>query len=264
MSSRYAGVKSVDVACRIIEIFSNSEPRLALKDIAKAVRMPASKIHRYLDSMVRGGLIEQDAVTRHYALGRVAFEIGLRAIAAHNPLRAAIQVQRELRDEIDQSVALSVWGNKGPTIIHVEDSSQPVIMTMRVGAVLPTLATATGLVFCAHLPSVITRPLIAEAFAERNQRTSIVGNRKEFKHALDEIKSAGYAINRGHLTAQVCAIAIPFFSGPGKLTAVIAVIAHEEEIDKNKARITRFVFDRSADQKTSSGSATPKTAPSRR
>ncbi len=29
------------------------------------------------------------------------FEIGLRAIAAHDPLQAAIQVQRQLRDEID-------------------------------------------------------------------------------------------------------------------------------------------------------------------
>ena len=65
MSDRYSGVKSVDVACRIVEAFSNEGPRLALKDLAKVVRMPPSKVHRYLDSMVRGGLIEQDPVTRH-------------------------------------------------------------------------------------------------------------------------------------------------------------------------------------------------------
>jgi DNA-binding IclR family transcriptional regulator len=251
MSDRYSGVKSVDVACRIVEVFSTEGPRLALKDIAKATRIPPSKIHRYLDSMVRGGLIEHDAATRHYALGRIAFEIGLRAIAARDPLRAAIQVQRELRDEVDQSVALSVWGNKGPTIVHVEDSSQPVIMTMRVGAVLPTLATATGLVFCAHLPVVVTRPLIAQALADRKRHNSIVGTRKELKSALDEIKRAGFAINRGHLTAEVCAIAVPYFGFQGQLTAVIAVIAREEEIDKNKIRIARFVSARSAPQDVS-------------
>lgn len=246
MSDRYSGVKSVDVACCIVEAFSNERSRLALKDIAKAVRMPPSKIHRYLHSMVRGGLIEQDAATRHYALGRVAFEIGLRAIAAHDPLRAAIQIQRELRDKIDQSVALSVWGNKGPTIVHVEDSSQPVIMTMKVGAVLPTLATATGLVFCALLPAVITRPLVAEAFADRNNRNSIVRTRKDLKSAIDEIKRAGFAINRGHLTPEVCAIAIPYFGGQGQLTAVLAVIAREKEIEKNKFRIVKFVNHRSS------------------
>ncbi len=45
MSDRYSGVKSVDVACRIVEVFSNEGPRLALKDIAMATRMPPSKIH---------------------------------------------------------------------------------------------------------------------------------------------------------------------------------------------------------------------------
>lgn len=246
MSDRYSGVKSVDVACRIIEAFSNEGPRLALKDLAKAVRMPPSKIHRYLDSMVRGGLIQQDAATRHYTLGRVAFELGLRAIAAHDPLQDAIRVQRELRDEIDQSVALSVWGNKGPTIVHVEDSSQPVIMTMKVGAVLPTLATATGLVFCALLPPVITRPLIDEAFAARDRTGWIVRSRRALKDAFDEIREARFAINRGHLTPQVCAIAIPFFGRKDQLTAVLAVIARDEEIDKNKSRIIQFVRDRSA------------------
>ena len=244
MSDRYSGVKSVDVACRVIEAFSTGGMRFALKDLAKAVRMPPSKIHRYLDSMVRGGLIEQDPATRHYALGRVAFEIGLRAIAAHDPLRDAIRVQRELRDEFDQSVALSVWGNKGPTIVHVENSSQPVVMTMRVGAVLPTLATATGLVFCALMPTVVTRPLIEEAFADRTRHGSIVRTRRDLKAALDEIGRAGFAINRGHLTTQVCAIAVPFFGREDQLTAVLAVIAAEADIDKNKSRIVEFVRDR--------------------
>ena len=90
MSDRYSGVKSVDVACRIVEAFSNEGPRLALKDLAKAVRMPPSKVRRYLDSMVRGGVVEQDAATRHYTLGRIAFEIGLRAFAAQDPLRAGV------------------------------------------------------------------------------------------------------------------------------------------------------------------------------
>ncbi|MGB3387299.1 MAG: IclR family transcriptional regulator [Pseudaminobacter sp.] len=247
MSDRYSGIKSVDVACRIIEAFANDGPRLALKDLASTLRIPASKVHRYLGSMVRGGLIEQDAATRHYMLGRVAFEIGLRAIAAHDPLRAAIQVQKELRDKIDQSVALSVWGNKGPTIVHVEDSSQPVIMTMKVGAVLPTLSTATGLVFCALLPTVITRPLVDEAFAELDRTDSIVSTRTALKKTLEEIRRVHFAVNRGHLTPQVCAIAVPFFGRRDQLTAVLAVIAREEEIDRNKNHIVRFVRDRSRD-----------------
>ena len=90
------------------------------------------------------------------------------------------------------------------------------------------------------------RPLIDEAFAARDRTGSIVRNRKALKEALDEIKRAHFAINRGHLTPQVCAIAIPFFCRKDQLTAVLAVIARDEEIDKNKSRIIQFVRDRSA------------------
>jgi DNA-binding IclR family transcriptional regulator len=61
-------------------------------------------------------------------------------------------LQRELRDRIDETMVLSVWGTQGPTIVHVEESSQPGIMTMRIGATLPILQTASGLTFAAFLP----------------------------------------------------------------------------------------------------------------
>lgn len=240
MINRYSGVKSVDTTCRIMEAFSQEGPRLALKDLAKAVRMPPSKLHRYLDSLVRGGLIQRDPATRHYDLGSLAFEIGLRAVAARNPLQHAIGVQRLLRNEIDQSVSLSVWGNKGPTIVHVEESSQPIIMTMKVGAVLPILATATGLVFCAMLAPAATKPLLEEEFTARRRGDPIVSNREALKKALAEIRRDGYAINRGHLMPQICAIAVPYFE-KHDLTAVLAVIAHERDIERDRDRIVQFV-----------------------
>lgn len=238
---RYTGVKSVDVACRILKVFSTRGPDLALKDLADGTRIPASKIHRYLDSMVRGGLVEQNPGTRRYSLGRIAFDIGLRAIASHDPLQDAIRVQAALRSAIDQTAALSVWGNEGPVIVHVAESSQPVIMTMKVGAVLPILATATGLVFSAHMPPVITRPLIERALASPGPHSPIVHDRKALKAVLAEVRSNGYAINKGHLTPGVCAIAVPFMDHQNQLTSVIAVMAHEGDVEIHKNRIVDFV-----------------------
>lgn len=97
----------------------NGQPRRAR--IPDRTRGAASKVHRYLDSMVRDRTGGRHPVLH---LGGIVFEIGLRAIAAQYPLIAVMRMQRELRDEIDQPVALSVWSNKSPTIVHVEDSIQ--------------------------------------------------------------------------------------------------------------------------------------------
>jgi len=104
-----------------------------------------------------------DPDTRRYALGPLATRLGLAALNSHQPLHDAILLQRQLRNRLDETLVLSVWGAQGPTVVHVEESSQPIIMTMRIGAALPMLATATGLVFAAFLPRHFTEPLLTAA-----------------------------------------------------------------------------------------------------
>jgi DNA-binding IclR family transcriptional regulator len=53
---------------------------MMLKDIAAAADMPPSKAHRYLVSLIRSGLVEQDPLTSRYNLGPFALNIGLVAI----------------------------------------------------------------------------------------------------------------------------------------------------------------------------------------
>src|SRR3546814_5530291 len=83
-------------------------------------------------------------------------------------------------------------------------------MTMSVGAVLPILATATGLGFSAFMPSVITKLLIEKALASPGGHAPIAGDRKALEEVLAEVRRIGYAINKGHLTPDACAIAVPF------------------------------------------------------
>src|SRR3546814_4052719 len=109
-------------------------------------------------------------------------------------------------------------------------------MTMSVGAVLPILATATGLGFSAFMPSVITKLLIEKALASPGGHAPIAGDRKALEEVLAEVRRIGYAINKGHLTPDACAIAVPFIGHLNHVTAVIAVIAHEREIEPEQNR----------------------------
>src|SRR5690606_10066495 len=72
---------------------------------------------------------------------------------------AALQAQRlatkaiiELSDQFDRTIGICVWGNMGPTVVRWEESRSPVTINFRTGYVLPTLKSATGLLFSAFLP----------------------------------------------------------------------------------------------------------------
>ena len=145
-------IKAIEVAGYLLDHLASAQTPVALRELAAAGHMSPGKVHRYLASFLASGLARQDPDTRRYALGPLAMRLGLAALNSYQPLRDAIELQRAVRNQLDETLVLSVWGAQGPTVVHVEESSQPIIMTMKVGAVLPMLATATGLVFAAFLP----------------------------------------------------------------------------------------------------------------
>jgi len=225
------GVKAVEVAGRILDYLARKEAPVALRELAAAGRMPPGKVHRYLASFLASGLARQDPDTRKYALGPLALRLGLAALGSYQPLSEAISLQRELRDRLDETLVLSVWGTQGPTIVRVEESSQPIIMTMRVGAVLPILATATGLAFAAFLPPHFTQPLIRDALKSDGGLNLFARDLAGIKRLIKEVREQGYAFNEGHLMQGVSAVAFPLFDRTRILVAVLAVMGRRERVN---------------------------------
>jgi DNA-binding IclR family transcriptional regulator len=229
---RYGGVKSIDFLCRLLDAMSRRDTS-ALKELAQDTSTQSAKLHRYLTSLVRGGLVAQDPITRRYPLGPLAFQVGLRSIRSHDPLKTAMQVQVLLRDRLDETTVLCVWSPQGPTVIRVEESSKPILMTIRVGALLPVLATATGLVFAAHLPRQLTRELIDAELPHTADRTgSPLHTLKDVETELEIVRRQGFAVNNEYLMRGVSAVAIPVFNFQEQLTGVISVISRERITDR--------------------------------
>src|SRR5437773_4510106 len=122
--------------------------------------MPPAKAHRYLVSLIRAGLAEQDRESGRYRLGPLALELGLAALGAMDVLKSGAEVIADLRAAIDETVLLAIWGNKGPVVARWEESTRPVATNVRAGWVMPLANSATGRLFAAYLPPTITNPLL--------------------------------------------------------------------------------------------------------
>jgi DNA-binding IclR family transcriptional regulator len=225
------GTKAVEVAARLLDHLARAQAPVAVRELAAAGRMSPGKAHRYLASFVASGLARQEPVTRRYGLGPLAMRLGLAALNSYQPLRDALALQRELRDRFDETLVLSVWGTQGPTIVHVEESSQPIIMTMRTGAALPILATASGLAFAAFLPRHFTEPLIKAALKADDGLNLFARDRSTINRLIKEVQREGYAFNEGHLMPGVSAAAFPLIDRNMTLIAVLAVMGRHERVN---------------------------------
>ena len=221
------GIQSVEVAGRILQALTTSGRPLALKDLAKAARMHPGKAHRYLVSLTRIELVNQDEASGHYGVGPMAISLGLAGLRNVDVVRTSTTLLPALRDEINETVLLAIWSPQGPVVFALEESSRPVYMNIRVGSILPLTTTATGRVFAAFLPRETTASLIASEQAEASRSQTM----SQINKTIEECRRRGMAEVQGDLVPGVNAIAAPLFDQKNRIVGVIGAVGRSEELD---------------------------------
>jgi DNA-binding IclR family transcriptional regulator len=219
------GINSLEVGLRLARALSEHRLPLALKDLAARAQMPPAKAHRYLVSLIRAGLAEQDRESGRYRLGPFALELGLAALGGMDVLKFGAEVIAELRAEIDETVLLAIWGNKGPVVARWEESTRPVATNVRAGWVMPLANSATGRLFAAYLPSAVTAPMLKAEFVRMPEA------KRGYAERLEEIRARGLSRVQGDLLRGVASIAAPVFGHGGGIVAVVAALGPQGGFD---------------------------------
>ena len=157
---------------------------MPLKDLARDAGMVPAKAHPYLVSFNKLGLIVRDEVSGHYGLGPLAMQLGLISLQQFDPVRLASPLLAGLAKELGHTVAIAVWGNRGPTIVRIEESPNLVHITMRHGTVMSLRNTASGRLFAAYLPETIVLAALKEELVyERRHTTNTEDSNADETHA---------------------------------------------------------------------------------
>lgn len=157
------GIQSVEIAMTVLESVERGLGPMTLSQVAAGCGMVPSKVHRYLVSLRRAGLIVQSPVTALYDLGPALRRLGAEALRRIDEVSAASEHLPGLRDRTRQSVNLSVWGDNGPIVVRWEYGAHVLPITVRVGATLPLLESSAGRVFLAYLPESLTIPVLTSS-----------------------------------------------------------------------------------------------------
>ncbi|MFU7259329.1 IclR family transcriptional regulator [Pseudomonas aeruginosa] len=215
-------VRSAEVGTDILKALAELSPATSLSRLAEHVGMPASKVHRYLQALIASGFAVQDASTNHYSLGREALRVGLAALDSMDVLKSAAAPLAELRDVLNETCFLAVWGNRGATVVQVEQAVRAVTVVTQVGSVLPLLGSSTGLVFAAFLPEREVAELREEELAGRADHP--LADPAAYAVLLEGIRARGLHAIHGLLMPGVEALSAPVFDARGRVAAVLTVV----------------------------------------
>jgi len=219
------GIQSIDTGIRLLEVMEKADGPLALKELSAKADMDPSSAHRYLASFVRCGLVRQEADSR-YDFGPLALHVGLAAVRRLEPVQLIEHALPALVAETGFTALLTVWSNRGPTVVHWQRSRNPFVTNLGLGSVLPISRSATGTVLVAFLPDSVTAdPLAAEARREDIDRAA-------FARAVERALKTRLAFVDSSVIPGLSAVSSPVLHWNGEAAACVTLIGPDRELAK--------------------------------
>jgi DNA-binding IclR family transcriptional regulator len=225
------GIQSIEVGGEILKVLAADPRPMALKDLVKAAGMPSGKIHPYLVSFGKIGLVMQDPVTGHYLLGPLAIQLGLTSLQTMNPIREATPFVETLAAETGHGVALAVWGNLGPVIVRLVDASYPFHTNMRTGTVMSMANTATGRVFSAFLPPALVEKMLEDDRIRMGPDIAHPLDEKIVKRMIEEVRLRRMSQGINHPTPGIASFSAPVFDYSGNIALAVTISGPTGTVD---------------------------------
>ncbi len=233
------GIQSIEVGGRLLLALAHHGQPLALKDLAAAAAMSAGKAHPYLVSFIKLGLVERETEGGRYGLGPLALQMGLIGLQQYDPVRLATERIDDLARDTGHTVAIAVWGHRGPTLVRIAEAPSPVHVSMRHGTVMSIPDTASGRLFAAFGPPEAVREALdnearlaaAPARPARPRAGGRFGLGTAFDREIDRVRADGIACIDGVALPGVSAVSVPVFDARGKLVLSLTAIGPSATFD---------------------------------
>lgn len=227
-------VQSAEVGMAVLKALGRLGGAASLSAVAHAVDESPAKVHRYLASLLQEGLVEQDSATQRYVLGPEAIQIGLAALRQCDPVRLGEPALVRLCEALSVTCFLAVMGNKGPTILRIEEPAQPVTVNVRAGSVLPTLWSATGQAFWAHGDDGALQALVAQDWLQASpEQRAPWPDAAALNPLRAQVRAQGCAVVQDTLLRGISAVAAPVFNHTGRVVAVLTALGASGGLDPN-------------------------------
>ncbi|WFE76657.1 IclR family transcriptional regulator [Roseinatronobacter sp. S2] len=231
-------IKSVDKALRLLEILSQSDRPMRLRDIAEASELTRSNAFRMLQTLRDLDYVQQTGDGSHYDLTLKIFEIGARKVASNSLVSVAHPVLQALSERVSENVMLSVREGLTSVVIDRIESRAFVRTFAYLGARAPLHAVSGGKVLLAFAPEEIIADM-TQNLVRFTDRT--ITDPDRLAQEIATIRAQGHATAFHEINEAARGVAVPIRSLHGDVVAALSISGPMEEL--SDALIVRFVAE---------------------
>jgi DNA-binding IclR family transcriptional regulator len=214
---------------KVLDTLLDARTPLKLEEICSSTGLPKSTAFRILVNLLQGQyVVETD---EGYWLGLKLLRLGALVEESLDLKQQAHLFLTELRDQVNETVHLAVLDNELRVVYLDKLSTQHAVglMMSRIGITAPMHCTALGRAMAAFRPEDEIREWIQmnglTAYTE-----ATITEEAAFLRELRNIRSWGYAVDKGEYEASVRCVAAPIRDRTGTVIGAISISAPDNRM----------------------------------
>ena len=218
-----SAIQVIDRMSSLLDAVARYPEPVSLKVLAAETELHSSTAFRILDSMVVNGFIERDAAGK-YQLGRKLLSLGSRVHAQSDVRLIALPIMARLRDELGESVNLTV--REGDEVVYIEKATPNRMMHVQqlVGSRAPLHVTAVGKLMLEMNGDEECRSYATRTNLPAYTRNTINDLPRLLKEA-EQLRAQGYAFDDEEAEIGVGCIGTLIYDADGNSIAGLSISA---------------------------------------
>lgn len=224
--------QSVERAFAVLNRLRDSEKAMSVTDIARGLKLSTPTVHRFLATLKKCNVVEQDPETRRYYLGLELLLYSKAVLDRFNWRDRAHPLLGELSKEVGETVFMGVLDDFDLVYIDQVDSLDHTLrMTPQIGRRQDAHCTAMGKVLLAHLAAArLEEFLTTSKLPKRTKRTLI--KPQALRRELEKVRTWGYAVDQQEAEVGICCVGAPIVGIGGEVIAAISVSGPSERLEQ--------------------------------
>lgn len=229
---RYAGpeissdpgeVKSAARSLELLELFAAHRDGLTLGEVCVLTGWPKSSTLALLRTLRAHDYLSDGSRDRAYRLGHRVAWLGASYLAGINLVQEGLEIVRHVSRQCDETVHLATLRGRDVHYLVKEEGSSHMRMVSAVGTTFPAHGTGVGKTLLSGLASYEFDALYPPGTRLPPLTPNTITDRTALLSELAEIRSRGYAYDRGESTVGLQCIAAPVRDATGHIVAAMSV-----------------------------------------
>lgn len=217
-----AQATSLRKALRVLTALEGYPAGRGVTDIARALDLPKSAVHRLLVTFQACGFVQQLPHSSRYALGPSLARLGLRALETCTPQAITRPYMDALAQEVNETIFLGILCEDSMLLVEKSEPTPGLRAAPALGTTLPLQHTALGRVWLAFcLPA--QRDALLAALPSSPSAPPGAHGAAGLRHELAVIAQQGFGVTMETWLPDLCCLAAPLRNSRAELVAALGI-----------------------------------------